>query len=717
MANRALLVGINAYKDSPLRGCLNDIMDLRDLLTSRYGFAASDIRVLVDAEATTANIRQQLGGWLVRGATPDRMLFHFSGHGTQMPGRDGSVHDVICPVDFDFTEEHALSDVDFSAIFSAIPAGAQFNWISDSCHSGDLARALGKPQAIPRYLPPPPEIAAEIEHLLKHGGTKRSLNGPIERLKGVLIAGCRSNETSADAIFDERSNGALSYYLLRELAASDGESKDIDTVVRNVQRALTESGYEQHPQVRGLLERRQRPFMAALSCAKVVGEPEPIEAPHEGTNRAVFSREGDGQLWDDSFEEVGHPDVVARGDEGWSKVQWVKNDEESTEYRHIAKSPHKGATFDFSPDHLELLISVNAFEPVRDRGKIIFALRGAELVAANGASGDDKFRQVGRPTLRLRETRPNHQHFLCVIGVYDTALRLLSGYIASTVPCRQAVYNYANGGAASNMLPTGCYRLIVGTHNGRLGCLTENEDFTVLRTTKDYVYDTKDTWENTFPGDNLHPAFANSSAQFSSWGCQTVRGNCPKGTDNFSGEYKEFRHELGLLKPGTGDYGLKFSYVMLTGLEAAMAHNSPDRARTELVRLRHGSCGDRVRALQQKLGLSVDGIFAAKLKKALAEHQRKELGWADGIYGPEMDALLKFDIFAASPVAVASAAPVTALASADRGLATAVNVATAATKSSLPWRTLILIAVMLIGVGILMLSPAVRSAALKVFGA
>src|SRR5262249_31076277 len=127
MANRALLVGINAYRDAPLRGCVNDVTDVRDLLISKYGFGASEIRLLIDAEATTAGIRQQLAGWLVRGAPHDRMLFHFSGHGTQMPGHDGAVHDVICPVDFDFTEEHALSDVDFSAIFSAVPAGAQFD--------------------------------------------------------------------------------------------------------------------------------------------------------------------------------------------------------------------------------------------------------------------------------------------------------------------------------------------------------------------------------------------------------------------------------------------------------------------------------------------------------------------------------------------------------------------------------------------------------------
>ncbi|HEV8694963.1 MAG TPA: caspase family protein [Lysobacter sp.] len=164
MANRALLVGINEYRDAPLRGCINDVLDVHEFLCGKRNFAASDIRVLLDDQATTANIKQHLQDWLVRDPAPnDRLLFHFSGHGTQLPGHDGTVHDVVCPFDFDFTEANALSDVDFSAIFKALPVGVGFVWISDSCHSGDLARGRANPGAIPRFLPPPPQIMAQID--------------------------------------------------------------------------------------------------------------------------------------------------------------------------------------------------------------------------------------------------------------------------------------------------------------------------------------------------------------------------------------------------------------------------------------------------------------------------------------------------------------------------------------------------------------------------
>src|SRR5262249_32112274 len=149
----------------------------------------------------------------------------------------------------------------------------------------------------------------------------------------------------------------------------------------------------------------------------------------------------------------------------------------------------------------------------------------------------------------------------------------------------------------------------VGTHRGRIGCLREDETFTVLRTRHDFVYDIRDDWDDNFPADDLHPAFSNLYSDFSSWGCLTIRGDCPKGTGDFKGEYKEFRKALGLLKPGEGDYGRKFSCVMLTGLEAAAASESSGSASQQLVRLRQGSRGDRVGALQQKLGLAGDGNF------------------------------------------------------------------------------------------------------------
>jgi len=91
MAQRALLVGINKYKmaNSDLSGCVNDVTNIRDGLIKFFGFTIDDIRVITDDRATKKAIMERLT-WLVKGAKAgDRMLFHFSGHGSQVRDREG----------------------------------------------------------------------------------------------------------------------------------------------------------------------------------------------------------------------------------------------------------------------------------------------------------------------------------------------------------------------------------------------------------------------------------------------------------------------------------------------------------------------------------------------------------------------------------------------------------------------------------------------------
>src|SRR5688572_26596961 len=82
---KALLVGINQYKTiKSLNGCINDVLNVRDTLVSSAGLNVSDIQILQDADATTANIRKGLGD-LAAGAVPGQRLWvHFSGHGSQL---------------------------------------------------------------------------------------------------------------------------------------------------------------------------------------------------------------------------------------------------------------------------------------------------------------------------------------------------------------------------------------------------------------------------------------------------------------------------------------------------------------------------------------------------------------------------------------------------------------------------------------------------------
>lgn len=49
MAKKAVLIGINyPGTEAELKGCINDAVDMRDLLVEVFGFSMEDIKVLLD---------------------------------------------------------------------------------------------------------------------------------------------------------------------------------------------------------------------------------------------------------------------------------------------------------------------------------------------------------------------------------------------------------------------------------------------------------------------------------------------------------------------------------------------------------------------------------------------------------------------------------------------------------------------------------------------
>lgn len=261
--DRALLVGINKYPGAPLNGCVNDITDMAKFLNVKCGFAMNSIRLLTDGRATRAAIAERLN-WLVTGVRPgDRLLFHYSGHGAQMPTRNPAAEvdrldEVICPVDFDWSDEHAIRDKDFYKIFSTVPEGVEFVWISDSCHSGDLSRDFPKlkPDHLHKTMLPPEDIDWRLQtakELQRKAGKiqSTSMASAVKELNVALISGCKSNETSADAVFNKRANGALTYFLLKELNSVNGLKETLSEVVKKVSKAVAKYNSGQHPQLDG----------------------------------------------------------------------------------------------------------------------------------------------------------------------------------------------------------------------------------------------------------------------------------------------------------------------------------------------------------------------------------------------------------------------------------------------------------------------------------
>jgi hypothetical protein len=280
MAKKALLVGINRYKipGADLRGCVNDVKNMRTILAKHYGFAGKDIATLVDYAATTKAMRDALVR-LVKGAKKgDVLLFHYSGHGANVPDKNGDEADhrdeILCPTDLDWKDP--LLDDWLRATFDKLPAGVSFTVVMDCCHSGTNTRAILPPDApiIPRYLPNPWDLMAEESGRKLRGKVRGSLrrSRAAQRkqdivsvnISEVLVAGCRDTQTSADAEIGGTYNGALTYSLAETIKAAGGNLTYRQLHEGTVKR-LKKGGFSQVPQLEGRGARFDQPFLSPVA--------------------------------------------------------------------------------------------------------------------------------------------------------------------------------------------------------------------------------------------------------------------------------------------------------------------------------------------------------------------------------------------------------------------------------------------------------------------
>ena len=167
---KALLIGVGAYpylpEDKQLSGPPHDARAMKRFLVEHWGFSSSDVRVLLDHDATKTGILDALHNWLPSASQPgDRIVVYFSGHGTWVKDVNGDEADgrdeAFSPSDSGRTKssDDLILDDEIAVAFSRL-ADRQVLLIADSCHSGTVARRAefdtepGDADATARYLSP-----------------------------------------------------------------------------------------------------------------------------------------------------------------------------------------------------------------------------------------------------------------------------------------------------------------------------------------------------------------------------------------------------------------------------------------------------------------------------------------------------------------------------------------------------------------------------------
>lgn len=194
----ALLFGINNYPGtgSDLSGCLNDIDDVADKLKNE--FPDFVVKKFKDSEVTKSCFSSEIENALI---TVKKVLYiHYSGHGTQVPSamESDGYNEALYLYDGPFMDDLIYN------LQRKTPDGLLVVAKFDSCFSGGMQKGLNPWKYKNRFLPLP---GVELRHK------------PVNQLiktddwqKWVIFAGSQEGQTSADAFFNGRANGAFTKF-------------------------------------------------------------------------------------------------------------------------------------------------------------------------------------------------------------------------------------------------------------------------------------------------------------------------------------------------------------------------------------------------------------------------------------------------------------------------------------------------------------------------
>jgi metacaspase-1 len=208
------------------------------------------IKTMTNEAATKDRILKELTHLVTNMKQGDHGVFHFSGHGSQVPNpkEPDGMDEILCPYDFSWDGTY-ITDNEIHAICEKLHPDATLDILLDSCHSGDMLREGGA--GIPRFIPPPfppwwndfPKTSTGIP--LVESKKVRGLLQDHEFDNVALWSGCRSSQTSADAFIKNQYQGAFTWAFCQAMARA-AIRKGIHQLTAS---ELDGKGYEQEPQL------------------------------------------------------------------------------------------------------------------------------------------------------------------------------------------------------------------------------------------------------------------------------------------------------------------------------------------------------------------------------------------------------------------------------------------------------------------------------------
>jgi len=275
MEKKALCVGINdyPYEGNDLNGCVNDAKAWADLLVDHYGFARNNVKMLLDAEATKANIMTHLTNMVTEAKPGDVLVFTNSSHGTYVAdeksiesGDEPMYDEAMCPYDI---PDNLIIDDELRLLFGKLAEGVSLYVISDSCFSGTVTRAAVS-EIFPglktpddrrvRFLSPSLIGKKVLENPWK-AKPKGTTKYREAKMKDVLLSGCTDKEYSYDALIGGKYHGAMTYFALQAIQEANYQIT-LQQLNERLNVLIDNAGYNQHPQLEGKRANKKKQIFA-----------------------------------------------------------------------------------------------------------------------------------------------------------------------------------------------------------------------------------------------------------------------------------------------------------------------------------------------------------------------------------------------------------------------------------------------------------------------
>lgn len=244
---KALCIGINYYSspNNTLNGCIDDVVNMKNMLIDAYGYQDANIIVLRDDMTiknafypTKQNILNNLKILIDNSSQCDEIWLHYSGHGaiiTQKvvaPNTVGVTNEVIVPVDFNVNG--FITDIDLYNIINLSKCKSIL--LFDSCNSGSVCD-----------LPYTFEYKNNTTYLQTQINTNVLSNPNI-----YMISACKVAQKARDAYDSDYRDymGAFTDAFIRALRIAN-HNIDLLTLYRDICISLTQNGYTQVPILSG----------------------------------------------------------------------------------------------------------------------------------------------------------------------------------------------------------------------------------------------------------------------------------------------------------------------------------------------------------------------------------------------------------------------------------------------------------------------------------